>query len=295
MFDGFELSRARVNGIDINFRVKNNNNASENAILFLHGFPQTHAMWAGIADKFPESYPIICSDLRGYGNSEKPRGVENFSFRHMAEDQLQLMCHLGFEKFHIVGHDRGGRVAHRMALDDTDRIKTITLMDIVPTELLLSELTTQVAQSYYHWLFLAQPSPLPEKLISADPDYFYESCLLGWGAASLDGFEREKLSQYRKSWNNLDTIRAMCDDYRAAIHFDWDLDKKDQNRCLGVPACVMWGKTGAMAKHYDVPATWRKNFSNIEKKPMNGGHFFPDQYPQETVSALASFISNNID
>ena len=295
MFDGFELSRARVNGVDINFRVKNNNNASENAILFLHGFPQTHAMWAGIADKLPESYPIICSDLRGYGNSEKPRGAENFSFRHMAEDQFQLMSHLGFEKFHIVGHDRGGRVAHRMALDDTDRIKTITLMDIVPTELLLSELTTQVAQSYYHWLFLAQPSPLPEKLISADPDYFYESCLLGWGAASLDGFEREKLSQYRKSWNNLDTIRAMCDDYRAAIHFDWDLDKKDQNRCLGVPACVMWGKTGAMAKHYDVPATWRKNFSNIEKKPMNGGHFFPDQYPRETVSALASFISNNID
>ena len=213
----------------------------------------------------------------------------------MAEDQFQLMSHLGFEKFHIVGHDRGGRVAHRMALDDTDRIKTITLMDIVPTELLLSELTTQVAQSYYHWLFLAQPSPFPEKLISADPDYFYESCLLGWGAASLDGFDREKLSQYRKSWNNLDTIRAMCDDYRAAIHFDWDLDKKDQNRCLGVPACVMWGKTGAMAKHYDVPATWRKNFSNIEKKPMNGGHFFPDQYPRETVSALASFIGNNID
>ena len=295
MFDGFELSRARVNGVDINFRVKNNNSASENAILFLHGFPQTHAMWAGIADEFPESYPIICSDLRGYGNSEKPRGAENFSFRHMAEDQFQLMSHLGFEKFHIVGHDRGGRVAHRMVLDDTDRIKTITLMDIVPTELLLSELTTKVAQSYYHWLFLAQPSPFPEKLISADPDYFYESCLLGWGAASLDDFDREKLSQYRKSWNNLDTIRAMCDDYRAAIHFDWDLDKKDQNRCLGVPACVMWGKTGAMAKHYDVPATWRKNFSNIEKKPMNGGHFFPDQYPRETVSALASFIGNNID
>ena len=109
MFDGFELSRARVNGVDINFRVKNNNSASENAILFLHGFPQTHAMWAGIADKFPESYPIICSDLRGYGNSEKPRGAENFSFRHMAEDQFQLMSHLGFEKFHIVGHDRGGR------------------------------------------------------------------------------------------------------------------------------------------------------------------------------------------
>ena len=155
MFDDFLLSNAKVNGIEINFRIKNKNNGSENAILFLHGFPQTHAMWAGIADKFPENYPIICSDLRGYGNSEKPIGVENFSFRHMAEDQFQLMSHLGFKKFHIVGHDRGGRVAHRMALDGTDRVKTITLMDIVPTELLLSELTTEVAQSYYHWLFLA--------------------------------------------------------------------------------------------------------------------------------------------
>ena len=120
MFDDFNLSNAKVNGVEINFRIKNNHNASENAILFLHGFPQTHAMWAGIADKFPDNYPIICSDLRGYGNSEKPKGVENFSFRLMAEDQFQLMSHLGFKKFHIVGHDRGGRVAHRMALDKTD-------------------------------------------------------------------------------------------------------------------------------------------------------------------------------
>ena len=295
MFDDFDLLNAKVNGVEINFRIKNNHNASENAILFLHGFPQTHVMWAGIADKFPGNYPIICSDLRGYGNSEKPKGVEKFSFRHMAEDQLQLMSHLGFKKFHIVGHDRGGRVAHRMALDETDRIKTITLMDIVPTELLLSELTTQVAQSYYHWLFLAQKSPLPEKLIAADPDYFYESCLLGWGGANLDSFDPEKLTRYRKSWNNADTIRAMCDDYRAAIHFDWALDTQDRNRCLQIPACVMWGKNGAMARHFDVPATWSKIFSNIEQKPMDGGHFFPDQHPQETVSALLSFIVNNID
>ena len=295
MFDKFELSSAKVNGVKINFRMKKNHNASENAILFLHGFPQTHVMWAGIADNFPENYPIICPDLRGYGDSEKPTGIENFSFRNMAKDQFQLMSQLGFEFFHIVGHDRGGRVAHRMALDETDRIKTITLMDIVPTEFLLSELTTPVAQSYYHWFFLAQQSPFPEKLISADPDYFYESCLLGWGAANLENFDPEKLGKYRKSWHNLDTIRAMCDDYRAAILFDWAVDKEDQNRCLETPACVMWGKTGAMAQNFDVPATWSKSFSNIEKKPMDGGHFFPDQYPQETADALASFIINNVD
>ena len=193
MFDDFKQVRAKVNDTEINFKIRNIHKSSENAILFLHGFPQTHAMWAGIADQFAENYPIICSDLRGYGDSEKPLGVENFTFRHMAEDQLRLMSHLGFEKFHVVGHDRGGRVAHRMALDETDRLKSITLMDIVPTRLLLSELTTQVAKSYYHWLFLAQPSPFPEKLITSDPDYFYESCLLGWGAANLDDFDVEKL------------------------------------------------------------------------------------------------------
>ena len=168
-------------------------------------------------------------------------------------------------------------------------------MDIVPTGFLLSELTTPVAQSYYHWFFLAQQSPFPEKLISADPDYFFESCLLGWGAANLENFDPEKLGKYRESWHNLDTIRAMCDDYRAAIQFDWAVDKEDQNRCLETPACVMWGKTGAMAQNFDVPATWSKSFSNIEKKPMDGGHFFPDQYPQETADALASFIINNTD
>ena len=295
MFDDFKQVRAKVNDVEINFKIRNIHKSHENAILFLHGFPQTHAMWAGIADQFAENYPIICSDLRGYGDSEKPLGVENFTFRHMAEDQLRLMSHLGFEKFHVVGHDRGGRVAHRMALDETDRLKTVTLMDIVPTRLLLSELTTQVAKSYYHWLFLAQPSPFPERLITSDPDYFYESCLLGWGAANLDDFDIEKLREYRKSWENADTIRAMCDDYRAAIEFDWKHDNEDHNRCLDIPTCLMWGKAGAMAKHYDIPETWKKSFTNIHQAPIDGGHFFPDQYPEETVAALSSFIGNKLD
>jgi len=203
MFHDFKQLKAKVNDTEINFKIRNIHKSCENAILFLHGFPQTHAMWAGIADQFAENYPIICSDLRGYGDSEKPLGVENFTFRHMAEDQLRLMSHLGFEKFHVVGHDRGGRVAHRMALDETDRLKSITLMDIVPTRLLLSELTTQVAKSYYHWLFLAQPSPFPERLITSDPDYFYESCLLGWGAANLDDFDIE-IKRLTKRLNELD-------------------------------------------------------------------------------------------
>ena len=148
-------------------------------------------------------------------------------------------------------------------------------MDIVPTGFLLSELTTPVAQSYYHWFFLAQQSPFPEKLISADPDYFFESCLLGWGAANLENFDPEKLGKYRESWHNLDTIRAMCDDYRAAIQFDWALDKKDRNRCLEIPACVMWGRTGAMAQNFNVPVTWGKNFSNIEKKTNGWWALFP--------------------
>ncbi|MDA9672131.1 alpha/beta hydrolase [Paracoccaceae bacterium] len=153
MFKDFEITKAKVNGVEINYRIRNCHKTSENAILFLHGFPQTHVMWSGIADEFPESYPIICPDLRGYGNSEKPSGVENFSFRKMAEDQFQLMFRLGFEKFHIVGHDRGGRVAHRMALDLTDKIKSITLntrRKISEERLLISKTRATLVLSMLH-------------------------------------------------------------------------------------------------------------------------------------------------
>lgn len=287
MFDGFEKKRVSVEGVNIFCRVK----GQGEPVLLLHGFPQTHAMWADVAEDLARDYTVVCADLRGYGASDKPKGVENYSFRAMGADQVALMAALGFERFHLVGHDRGGRTAHRMSLDFPQAIKSLTLMDIIPTYLLLDALNKNVARAYYHWLFLAQPHPFPETLIKADPDYYYESCLLGWGASRLEDFAQEQLAAYRRAWSDEECIRAMCDDYRAAIDLDFGLDQADLGRKVSAPALVLYGADGAMGKAYDVGATWQDRLENYETKGMPGGHFFVDQYPNETIKALREFFS----
>ena len=261
-------------------------------VLLLHGFPQTHVMWAEIAGFLAQSFTVVCADLRGYGASSKPLGVKNYSFRKMGKDQIALMQSLGFDSFPLVGHDRGGRVAHRMALDVPANIKSLTLMDIVPTHLLLDQINKEVARAYYHWLFLAQPYPFPETLISSDPDYFYESCLLGWGSANLSDFPIEHLTEYRKSWQNTETVRAMCDDYRAAIDFDFKFDELDLNRSLDVPSLIMWGQDGAMDRAYNMSAVWKGRLANLQAMAMPGGHFFPELSPQKTAEVLNSFFES---
>jgi len=247
-------------------------------------------MWAEIAPHLAENYTVICADLRGYGDSQKPQGHENYSFRAMGSDQLALMSHLGFEQFHLVGHDRGARVSHRLALDAPDRIKSLTMMDIVPTHLLLNELSKEVARDYYHWLFLAQPEPFPETLISANPNYYYEKSLLGWGAAKLSDFSSQQLAAYRLAWNNPETIRAMCDDYRAAIDFDFAIDQADLTKRVVAPTLVMWGCDGAMAKSFDMTAVWQEKLTDMHKCAMPGGHFFPDISSALTSKELLKFL-----
>ena len=248
-------------------------------------------MWHAIAPELAKKHTVIAADLRGYGGSSKPAGVENYSFRHMAADQVALMDSLGFDAFHVIGHDRGARTAHRMALDHEKQVLSLTLMDIIPTHLLLNELRKDVAKGYYHWFFLAQPEPFPETLISQNPDYYYESCLLGWGASDLADFDPAALDHYRASWRNPDTIRAMCDDYRAAIEIDFDLDAADLNRQVTCPALVLYGADGAMGKAYDVAATWEPRLSQASTKAIPGGHFFPDTHPKETLAALLEHLS----
>ena len=258
--------------------------------LLLHGFPQTRAMWSTIAPLLAKHFTVVTADLRGYGASSKPDGVSAYSFRAMGGDMLELMAHLGHERFALVGHDRGARTAHRMALDAPARLTKIALLDIVPTHLLLSELTPQVAKGYYHWFFLAQPAPFPETLISHDPDHYFESCLTGWGSNVLSDFAPDQLSAYRASWRNLETITAMCNDYRAALEIDFALDEADLGRQLDIPALILFGADGPMAKAYDVLGTWQDRFSNVTGKGMPGGHFFPDTAPEETAGALLSFL-----
>ena len=286
MIPGFDSATAEVNGQSIRYA----RGGSGVPVLLLHGFPQTHAMWHAIAPELARDHTVIAADLRGYGASSRPRGMTCYSFREMAADQAALMKSLGFDRFHLIGHDRGARTAHRLALDHEGLLLSLTLMDIVPTHLLFDQLTKEVATAYYHWFFLAQPEPFPETLIAADPDHFFETCLLGWGAARIGDFDPEALAAYRRAWRDPETIRAMCDDYRAARHVDFDLDAADLDRRVDVPALVLYGAQGAMARAYDVPATWRERLARMESAAIPGGHFFPDTHPEPTTRALRAFL-----
>ncbi len=283
---GFTFDTADVNGQQIAFAC----GGAGPPVLLLHGFPQTHVMWHAVAPLLAAHFTVIAPDLRGYGASSKPHGTENYTFREMAKDQTALMKHLGFETFDLVGHDRGARVAHRLALDAPEAVQTLCLMDIVPTHLLLNDLTRRVAQAYYHWFFLAQPAPFPETMIAHDPDAYYQSCLLGWGAAQLCDFAPAALAAYQTAWRDPDTIRGMCEDYRAALAYDFDHDTVDLHRRITCPALVMWGADGAMGQVYDVPGTWADRLTDITPVPVTGGHFFVDQHPDETATSLLSFL-----
>ncbi|MDU8911300.1 alpha/beta hydrolase [Aestuariicoccus sp. MJ-SS9] len=259
-------------------------------LLLLHGFPQTRAMWWRIAPMLARDFTVIAADLRGYGDSFKPAAMTDMSFRNMASDMVALMALLGFDRFDLAGHDRGARTAHRLALDAPDAVKSLTVMDIVPTHHLLDRLTTPVARAYYHWFFLAQPAPFPETMIGHDPDAYYERCLLGFGKATLDDFAPDMLAAYRDSWRDPECIRCMCDDYRAAIDVDFAHDAADLDRQVTCPALVLYGADGAMARAMDVPATWAPRLADMRAKGVTGGHFFPDQSPEETAAALRGFL-----
>ncbi|MGH1356765.1 MAG: alpha/beta fold hydrolase [Thalassovita sp.] len=276
-----------VNGVEVAYDVT----GSGPPVLLLHGFPQTRAMWRHIAPVLAERFTVVCADLRGYGGSFKPASVAACSFRDMAADQVALMQALGFAKFHAVGHDRGARTVHRMALDHPEVVLSMTVMDIVPTYLLLDQLSRQVAKAYYHWFFLAQPEPFPETMIGADPDRYFESCLLGWGASELEDFDPALLEEYRVSWRNPETIRGMCNDYRAALEVDFDLDTADLDRKVSCPVLVLYGAAGAMAQAFDMSAVWAPRCRSIQVAGIPGGHFFPDTAPAETTRAVMRFIT----
>ncbi|CAE6787244.1 Haloacetate dehalogenase H-1 [Paraburkholderia nemoris] len=293
MFEDFEQSRIAVNGVEIACVAA----GEGEPLLMLHGFPQTMALWARIAPALVvRGYRVVCTDLRGYGASEKPPArpdLANYGFRAMARDQLGLMRALGHERFHLAGHDRGARTAHRLALDHPDAVASVILMDIVPTAEMLTDLRTVVAQSYWHWFFLAQPAPFPERMIQADPDFFFETCLFGWGAAGLEDFDAHQLAAYRNSWRDAATIAGFCNDYRAALAVDLADNLADQEQRIAAPVQILYGASGAMARHYDLPATWVDRCTTMTSAAIPGGHFFPDSAPGEVVKHVAAFLARN--
>jgi haloacetate dehalogenase len=291
MFEEFKRETVTIDGIDIACAV----GGSGPPVLMLHGFPQNLAMWARVAPQLAGRFTIVCADLRGYGASGKPRcqaDRSNYSFRAFAADQVGVMRRLGFERFHVVGHDRGGRTGHRMALDHPERVLTLTVMDIVPTYAMFMDTSRAVASAYWHWYFLSQPEPLPERLIGHDPDFFFETCLVGWGATTLADFDAEMLADYRRAWRDPAMIHGACSDYRAAASVDLAHDGADLDRKVLAPTLVFYGSRGTMAGLFDIPAEWRKRCTNVTEASLPGGHFFVDQFPDDTVRILQEFLAS---
>lgn len=290
MFEQFSAGRSiGDDGVGIRYVV----GGAGPPLLLLHGFPQNLALWARVAPVLAQHFTVVCSDLRGYGDSDKPPespDLANYGFRAMARDQVALMRRLGFERFAVAGHDRGGRVAYRLALDHPERVSALAVLDIVPTDVMLAATDRRIAHGYWHWFFLSQPAPFPEHFIAADPDRFFETCLVGWGAARLEDFDPAQLDAYRRCWRDPDTIRGACSDYRAAIEVDLQDDLADAGRTVDCPALVLYGEQGTVASWFDVPATWAPRLPRMQAAALPGGHFFVDVHPQETAAALRDFF-----
>jgi len=289
MFEGFERERIRTSGAEINL-VRGGEGPS---VLLLHGYPQTHAMWNAVAPRLAERFTVVAADLRGYGDSSKPPGREDhatYSKRAMAQDMVEVMQQLGFESFAVVGHDRGGRVAHRLVLDHPDRVTKAALLDIIPTREVFARTDKALATSYYHWYFFIQPYDLPETLIGADPIYYLRKKLGGWGTA-LDTFAPDALIEYERCFRDPETIHASCEDYRAAASIDLEHDEADfdENR-IECPLLLLWGANGIMGKLYDVVEVWRPYASDVRGKPIDTGHFLAEERAEETTSELLAFL-----
>jgi haloacetate dehalogenase len=291
LFPGFEQKRVAGAGAEINLRI----GGRGPALLLLHGYPQTHVMWHRIAPKLAEDFTVVCADLRGYGDSDKPATAADhapYAFRAMAADMAAVMTRLGFEQFFLAGHDRGGRVSHRLTLDHQPRVKKVAVLDIVPTLYLYENVNQQVATGYYHWFYLIQPAPMPEKMIGADPEFYFRKKTGQWSGAG-HSFDPEAMAEYLRCFRE-ETIHASCEDYRAAASIDLVHDRADRDagKRITCPMLVLWGSKGLMDKAYDVLGTWRDRVSGpLGGHAVNSGHFLPEEAPEETYSALRKFFA----
>lgn len=262
-------------------------------LLLLHGYPQTHVMWHRIAPQLAERFTLVAADLRGYGDSSKPAGTadhSSYSKRTMAADMVAVMAARGHARFAVAGHDRGGRVAYRMALDHPGIVERLALLDIVPTKTVYDRLERRVATAYFHWLMLIQPAPLPETLIGADPGFWLDTIFGAWSRGS-SVFAPEAVAEYTRCFDPA-TIHASCEDYRAGATLDSDHDAADLanvNR-IACPTLVLWGERGLVGRAYDVLTAWREYASDVRGHAVPGGHFLPEEAPEETLAALQEFL-----
>lgn len=291
MFDGFTDQRIEVSN-SIKLRVRSG--GSGPPVLLLHGYPQTHVCWHKVAPRLIDAgFTVVISDLRGYGDSDKPVSCENhetYSKRAMALDQVELMAQLGFKRFGLVGHDRGARVAHRLAQDHPDVVERLAVLDIVPTATMYALTNQEFATGYYHWFFLIQPSPLPEKLIGSDPAFYLRSKLNAWSKGNSEAFTEAAVSEYVRCFNDPACIAATCEDYRAAVSIDLVHDDEGAETKLEMPVLALWGDKGLVGKLYDVVEIWQEQAINVAGKALTAGHFLPEEVPKETANALIAFL-----
>ncbi len=290
VFDGFVQSRIRTSGTEINLR----KGGQGPPLLLLHGSPQTHVMWHKIVARLAERFTVVAPDLRGYGDSGKPPGGDNheaYSKRAMAQDQVEVMAALGFERFAVVGHDRGARVTHRLALDHAERVTKAAVLDIAPTLTMYERTDMAFATAYYHWFFLIQPFDLPERLIGADPDYYMDKKMAALQKAGGEApFTEEALAEYKRCFRDPETIHAMCEDYRAAAGIDLAHDRADLARRIACPLLVLWGAKGVVERSYDVLEVWRERAERVTGRALPCGHFLPEEAPEETLTELLTFL-----
>ncbi|MCB0881760.1 MAG: alpha/beta hydrolase [Thermoleophilia bacterium] len=260
-------------------------------VLLLHGYPQTRTMWHRVAPDLARRHTLVIPDLRGYGQSGAPEpdpGARLYSKREMAADQVAVMDALGFDRFAVVGHDRGGRVGHRMARDHRDRVTRLSVLDIVPTRTLFRGTDQAFATAYWHWFFLIQTGGLPERMIGADPGWFVREILTRW-SADVTALDPRAVDEYIARFTP-PVIAASCADYRAASGVDLEHDDADADAPLEVPLQVLWGAAGAMARLYDVLGTWRAMARHVGGHAIDGGHFPAEESPAATLAALTSFL-----
>jgi len=286
MLEGFARSTVRTGGPAINTLVA----VSAPPLLMLHGYPQSHIEWRFIAPRLAEDFTVVLTDLRGYGDSEKPPSTPDhrpYSKRVMAQDQVEVMAALGFDRFAVVGHDRGARVAHRMALDHADRVSALVIQDIAPSRDMYLTADMRFGMVQYHWFFLAQPTDVPEVLLGNVPEYWVRQRL---GREGRDFLEEEALSEYVRVFSDPAAIHATCEDYRAGATIDLEDDAADLHLQVTCPTLVMWGERSFVGQQYDVMDVWGQRCADLRGVALPCGHFLAEEVPDRTYDELADFL-----
>jgi haloacetate dehalogenase len=281
-FPGFRRQRLQTSGATIHTVI----GGSGPPLLLIHGSPQTHVEWHKIAPRLAQRFTVVMTDLRGYGDSSRPPDGENhanYSKRAMALDQVEVMRTLGFNQFAVVGHDRGGRITWRLAVEHPEVVTRAVIIDITP--LPYSMVTREFATEYFHWFFLIQPAPLPERLIGADPEYWLRTRL-----RAGDGITEPAFAEYLRCFRDPAGIHANCEDYRAGATIDLEHSNADGGRRVTCPLLVLWGERGTVGRLYDVMSIWRNHATNVRGKALAGRHFLPEELPDETLSELMAFL-----